>query len=230
MACAKILCRSLSLSVLRTDDENPRSRMPEKSGISKLSVVDDNSVSLVLGNRGNSSRTTLRDSRPNGKPILTKEQARVIFGFKHEQMSEQRKRARELGLIYGVNSKTIRDIWLGRTWYRETYHLDQDHPPMMSRLLRKAGRPKGVKDSKPRVKKIRSPNSEPVLIEEARCGQTVPCMMIRPLHDLSLSDDFEQLELEIFNASARSKEPFEDPFHDDWAYWTTSNLLTTADE
>jgi hypothetical protein len=61
-----------------------------------------------------------------------------------------------LSKIYGVSVKTIRDIWIGRTWYRATCHLNHNQPLAPERLHKKAGRPKGVRDSKKRSKKLPS--------------------------------------------------------------------------
>jgi hypothetical protein len=48
---------------------------------------------------------------------------------------------------YGVNAKTVRDIWLSRTLDKVTYELDKGKPIASERLLKKPGRPKGSKDS-----------------------------------------------------------------------------------
>ena len=56
--------------------------------------------------------------------------------------------------MYGVSIKTVRDIRVGRTWYRATCHLDASEPPAIERLAKKLGRPKGTKDSGQRIKKI----------------------------------------------------------------------------
>ena len=92
--------------------------------------------------------------RGHGRAILTNEQAQAIFRNKPTPNSKERDKAGALARMFGVSVKTVRDIWIGRTWYRATYHLDESKPPAIERLVKKAGRPKGVKDSKPRIKKI----------------------------------------------------------------------------
>ena len=57
--------------------------------------------------------------------------------------------ATQLGKLYEVSEKTIRDIWTGRTWVRETWRLDTSR----SIPVKKIGRPKGRKDNKPRKRK-----------------------------------------------------------------------------
>ena len=59
---------------------------------------------------------------------------------------------------YGVTEKTIRDIWTGRTWFRETLHLEPSREKIAERLTRQLGRPKGSKDRIQRRK--RSKNTE----------------------------------------------------------------------
>ena len=90
--------------------------------------------------------------KSRGQHGLTVLQAQAIFKLKPAPLIKHRDRALALAKIHGVSVKTVRDIWTGRTWYRETYHLDPSKPPMLDRLMKKMGRPKGVKDSKPRKK------------------------------------------------------------------------------
>ena len=61
--------------------------------------------------------------------------------------------ATKVGKEFGVSPKTVRDIWHGRTWYRQTYHLDPSRADAADRLSRHAGRPKGAKDRIPRQRK-----------------------------------------------------------------------------
>ena len=48
-----------------------------------------------------------------------------------------------------MNEKTVRDIWNGRTWFRET-HCSNSARVVSDRLQRRPGRPKGSKDVQPR--------------------------------------------------------------------------------
>lgn len=54
--------------------------------------------------------------------------------------------ATKVANLYGVSEKAIRDIWTGRTWAAETWHLDT------SRVLKvkKQGRSVGHRDTKSR--------------------------------------------------------------------------------
>ena len=64
-----------------------------------------------------------------------------IFHCKTHLMSASR-----VSKKYGVSEKAVRDIWTGRTWSKETWHLDTSR----SRPLKKMGRPVGRKDAQPR--------------------------------------------------------------------------------
>ena len=68
-----------------------------------------------------------------------------IFHCKTHLMSASR-----VSKKYGVSEKAVRDIWTGRTWSKETWHLDASR----SLPLKKMGRPVGRKDAKPRKPRI----------------------------------------------------------------------------
>jgi hypothetical protein len=88
------------------------------------------------------------------RSILDKEQVVEIFEFKvrNSSQSDMKKRisATSVAERYGVSEKTIRDIWRARTWHQATWHLDMARPLLQSKL----GRPKGSKDSRPRMYKV----------------------------------------------------------------------------
>ena len=54
--------------------------------------------------------------------------------------------ATALSKHYGVSEKAVRDIWTGRTWSKETWHLYKSQPYP----AKKMGRPIGRKDAQPR--------------------------------------------------------------------------------
>jgi hypothetical protein len=81
---------------------------------------------------------------PKPRARLTEDQAIQIFKSKLDAPS-----ASKLATIYHVCEKTVRDIWTGRTWSRETCHLD----PSRTLEIKQTGRPKGCKDSQPRKKR-----------------------------------------------------------------------------
>ncbi len=93
--------------------------------------------------------------------VLTKEQVIEIFRRKLIPLKASTRSggksctfvATKVGKEFGVSPKTIRDIWLGRTWYRDTIHLDPTRADAADRLSRHAGRPKGAKDRNPRQRK-----------------------------------------------------------------------------
>ena len=76
---------------------------------------------------------------------LTEADALDIFNCKTLLLS-----ASSVSKKYCVSEKAVRDIWTGRTWSKETWHLDTSR----SRPLKKMGRPLGRKDAKPRQPRI----------------------------------------------------------------------------
>ena len=95
------------------------------------------------------ARSSLCNTR---RTTLTKEQAVEIFNLQSRTKSEKRICAK-IAKQYHVSSKTIRDIWTGRTWFRATCHADAD---FNGRLQKQPGRPKDSKDKKPRRKSNQS--------------------------------------------------------------------------
>ena len=65
------------------------------------------------------------------------------------QAKATRIQATMVGRSYGVSEKAIRDIWSGRTWAKETWHLS----PSRTLIVKQTGRPKGSRDSRPRKKR-----------------------------------------------------------------------------
>ena len=87
---------------------------------------------------------------PKPRAILTAQQAVHIFELK-QRMSTSNRGNRSLSAagvarVFSVNEKTVRDIWKGRTWSRETQHMDCSR----QMVIKHPGRPKGCKDAKPR--------------------------------------------------------------------------------
>ena len=94
--------------------------------------------------------------------VLESHTAREIFHLKttHNKASLHAASQR-LASKYGVSSKAIRDIWKGRSWLDATYDLWNVEDRPARRII---GRPKGRKDSKPRMRgnktkpELESPN------------------------------------------------------------------------
>ena len=76
---------------------------------------------------------------------LTQDQAIDIFNMKSSALT-----AVKIAGSYGVSEKAVRDIWKGRTWSRETRHMDTTRTV----VLKKVGRPIGRRDQKPRKKRV----------------------------------------------------------------------------
>ena len=91
-----------------------------------------------------------RESNERPRIVLTSKIARDIFQIKATHgFASLHCASLRLASKYGVSSKAIRDIWKGRSWLDATYDLWNDSDRPARRII---GRPKGKKDSKPRVR------------------------------------------------------------------------------
>ena len=163
------------------------------------------------------------------RAVLTREQARAIFVSKPSPSSSERCHVGKLSKAYGVSPKTVRDIWAGRTWYRETYLLDQTKPASTERLYRKRGRPMGAKDVKPRSKKSDVEKNQQLSSQIVRNVAALPVLTIfgenlrhdangsPRLFDSNISTAIDWADY-LYENSVRFS-PFIDPFHGDWAFW-----------
>ena len=75
------------------------------------------------------------------RAVLSKSEVIDIFNARLTLKS-----ATTVARFYGVSEKAIRDIWTGRTWAAETWHLDMSRPLK----VKLSGRPLGSRDSRPR--------------------------------------------------------------------------------
>ena len=92
------------------------------------------------------------------KPQARLSQAQAVAIF---QTRASHKSAAKVANSYGVNEKTVRDIWTGRTWAKESWHLD----PSRRLEIKKMGRPIGCRDTRPRKQKGCKPLSERASID-----------------------------------------------------------------
>jgi hypothetical protein len=75
--------------------------------------------------------------KPRTAPVPSKHRARLteeaviqIFTRRHDKVSPT-----VVSNLYGVNEKTVRDIWSGRTWSKETRHLDPSRAASSKKIL-----------------------------------------------------------------------------------------------
>ena len=121
------------------------------------SDISDNAKAVEKNIEGGEiSKPCIQSSKH--RAILSVKQAICIFELKLQMDSSnygsQSRSAKIVAGLYGVNEKTVRDIWQGRTWSCETWHLDS------TRMLKytRPGRPNDCKDKKAR--KHRAPESQ----------------------------------------------------------------------
>jgi hypothetical protein len=110
--------------------------------------------STIKQETGSTQVVEQMESTRHGRAVLSDDKAKEIYCWKPAPNTKERDRAGHLARVFGVSIKTIRDIWVGRTWYRATFQLDPNKPVETDRLSKRPGRPKGVKDSKPRTRKL----------------------------------------------------------------------------
>lgn len=139
---------------------------------------------------------------------LSEAQAINIFNLKKNSPTIS---AARIATIYGVGEKTIRDIWTGRTWSRETRHLSAARP----RLQRTAGLLKGSNSSSiPRA--INGSNSFSIPRSINRLQNLSIQDSLASLADCAKTVDQQLYEWDkvfwIDNEGA-------DPFHNDWSLW-----------
>jgi hypothetical protein len=174
------------------------------------------------------------------RSVLSNRQATEIFLFKAGNPTNlicgYVPNAKTVALSYGVSEKAVRDIWKGRTWSKltSTLHI---HFPL---AFKKAGRPKGSKDSAPRIKGQKSEMQESSNVMQ---GAIRPCDIPRfhrntePISPqlslpalwlkkaacnatrLPLVDPPQTIDLVIFEWAERAASLVADPFHDDWQNW-----------
>ena len=88
------------------------------------------------------------------RALLNSDNAIAIF-----QLKKSHQTAVMVGRYYGVSEKAIRDIWTGRTWAAETWHLDKSR----TIKIKPSGRPTGSLDKtarKPRQPTRLHPHSD----------------------------------------------------------------------
>ena len=176
--------------------------------------------------------------KPPNRIALSKDNAVDIYKLKQAFTCTKNhgKSTADVAREYGVSSKAIRDIWVGRTWYRETFHLDPSRSDAAERLMKRVGRPKGAKDSKPRRTK-ESQRSKPLLSETVSGENYTPdhltqnsashmprqgCPTIRTY---ILTRTQNQIGINDLLREWSQLREFCDPFHNDWPFWADKNAL-----
>ncbi len=123
---------------------------------------------------------------------LSKTQVINIFNTKKTLPSIS---AAKLSTLYGIGEKTVRDIWTGRTWSKETQHLKRARNPQ------KTGGQSKVTGSSMRPKAIS--------VEKNLPFRDAPA---------SLAGSVDQ-QLHEWDQAFWIDHEGDDPFHDDWNLW-----------
>ena len=163
----------------------------------------------------------------HGRAILTVAQVQAIFRYKSASLAKDSEKAGALARMYGVCAKTVRDIWGGRTWYRATFHLDQSKPFTPERLQKKAGRPRGAKDRKPRARKIAFDGS---CADDSFCHMDIRCDEAGTCDSSFQCESAESSDWTDFPPAGGTVAPgFEDPFGEDWNQWLREDVPPDVD-
>ena len=159
------------------------------------------------------------------RTVLTLQQALQIFEIKLEQSNSsaqgtlrQRRTAAAVARSFGVSEKTVRDIWIGRTWVREMMHLDPARAAK-AHILKLPGRPRRAK----------SEGNECYLVQH-----NPPCFLgncfIRPTAEtvkcnaIPVCEGNSYPSIEPPDSIMANPSNMEDPFHNDWPDWAAADL------
>ena len=182
--------------------------------------------------------------KPRQRNRLTKDQVLQIFRRKFVlSLPLQHVKTSSVAKEFGVSAKAIRDIWIGRTWYKDTFHLDPYRADALERLRRQVGRPKGSRDLKPRKRKENShplytvaclPSSDsvasiqnfPMSTGQVSATSSSACFWFSqikypgtsPKRPNYVSKAFDQ-RFDPASLIDQTLMDFIDPFHEDWPYW-----------
>jgi hypothetical protein len=169
-------------------------------------IISSNRLEPKFGPAGRSNMPS--SLKPRAR--LTEAEVLTIFRMRGTSSSS----ASWIAKCYGVNEKTVRDIWTGRTWSRETCNFGR------TVQLKSRGRPKGCKDSQPRKKKAARRNeSLPVMTVGLHCGtylyptRTSTLQSTRGAHAPSIDDHIHVWVHKLWTCSLPTEV---DPFHHDW--------------
>ena len=184
-------------------------------------------------------------SKNKSRAVLSSKQVQEIFEHKRRNMnatsSSEKISSPVLAKIYGVGEKTIRDIWNGRTWFRETSNYEKmrssktcelnspsyrrkeanKHADMQfQKKCRGQARPKAI----PCIKTDASPKTTFDKCSE-RNDVAIGCMVQGWLDhtqpqtaSIHAATWLAAICMEHDQGLTTSQE-FVDPFHNDWAYW-----------
>ena len=143
------------------------------------------------------------------RTILTAEQAVEIFKVKlSNQLSPSKKRnkTRKVAETFGISDKAVRDIWNGRTWLRETMHLDPARIAMAA-ARRPPGRPKVFEGRagphfQNRSSCIHAAVDSPLHFQPAAQSLPTPSLLVSDEPLTEANDASSQQEKEPFPAAA----------------------------
>ena len=157
------------------------------------------------------------------RTILTLEQALQIFEIKLDNSNplSGRRTAAAVARSFGVSEKTVRDIWIGRTWVREMMHLDPARAAKACNL-KLPGRPK--RSTTAIDHECTSANRHSICFLYECAVESTPSNSIYTAFS-TICEEQSDTSTEptsqgmIWEYSSNSN----DPFHDDWPHWAAAH-------
>ncbi len=157
------------------------------------------------------------------RSVLTLQQALHIFKIKLAQSNlscreSGRKSAAAVARSFGVNEKTVRDIWAGRTWIREMMHLDPVRAAKAS-SLKLPGRPTNrskQEGNHQRYQQAASCSPCSFTVELTGDPHVLAPFWAKGLHSSSQPPPVTR--------TPEASSADDDPFHEDWPHWAAADL------
>lgn len=119
------------------------------------------------------------------RAVLSEEQAVQIFMIRiaNSQSLAESIHPEQVAIWFGISEKTVRDIWKGRTWRRETMHLDANCMRSACKL-RLPGRPKG---SQTKAKGVHGTGPTNASIDAAHSSAAYPAVPLEYASAVAIS-------------------------------------------
>ena len=143
---------------------------------------------------------------------LTEHDVLSIFRCKYSSAT-----ATKLASVYGVSEKAVRDIWTGRTWARETWHLETSGG-LPAQPMGRSGGSKTAKNRIPQSKQSSILNDVSMLKEKLK--SYVPHSSLSLFRTIKSDRTLDEILFDWENTEGcltfQRQLSWKDPFKDDW--------------
>ena len=166
------------------------------------------------------------------RTILTLPQVIQIFTIKKKHLDSNAleskcSTAAAVAKLFRVSEKAIRDIWSGRTWVRETMHLDPASAAAKAQRLRLPGRPKRheteiVSDRNRNMANQPTSNileyAPNLAAHDTRLTANMSEYVTSPPASV-IPEKNQHMPRLLLSSEPLASLYADDPFHDDWPHW-----------